>query len=59
MDDYNDGKDHDNDKDHNHDDKYDDRDDREKSRCQSSTFWHIPKKLGFHFLMREFKNSIE
>ena len=27
---------------------------REKSRSQSSTFWHIPEKQGFHFLMRKF-----
>ena len=32
---------------------------REKSRSQSSTFWHIPEKHGFHFLMRKFRNSID
>ena len=27
--------------------------DREKSRSQSSTFWHIREKQGFYFLMRK------
>ena len=26
---------------------------REKSRSQSSTFWHIQEKQGFHFFMRK------
>ena len=34
-------------------------DDREKSRSQSSTFWHIREKHGFHFLIRKFRLSIE
>ena len=29
----------------------------EKSRSQSSTFWHIREKQGFHFLMRKSRNS--
>ena len=31
---------------------------REKSRSQSSTFWHIREKLGFHFLMRKLGISL-
>ena len=34
-------------------------DDREKSRSQSSTFWHIQEKQGCHFLMRKLWVSIE
>ena len=30
---------------------------QEKSRSQSSTFWHIREKYGFHFLMGKFKLS--
>ena len=32
---------------------------REKSRSQSSTFWHIWEKHGFHFLMGKFRLSID
>ena len=32
---------------------------REKSRSQSSTFWHIREKHGFHFLMRKLGISTE
>ena len=31
----------------------------EKSRSQSSTFWHIWEKHGFHFLMRKLSISIK
>ena len=31
---------------------------REKSRSQSSTFWHIWEIHGFHFLMKKFRISI-
>ena len=32
--------------------------DWEKSRSQSSTFWHIWEKYGFHFLIRKFRISL-
>ena len=31
----------------------------EKGQSQSSTFWHIPQKRGFHFHIRKFQNLIE
>ena len=33
--------------------------DREKSRSQSSTFWHIQEKHGFHFLIWKLWISID
>ena len=32
---------------------------REKSRSQSSTFWHNREKHGFHFLIRKLRLSID